>query len=62
MTDLETERLLFRSHWPQEEDAFVAMPMDAKVRRYVGGRAGPREEVARRRVLRREVAPRGLHC
>jgi ribosomal-protein-alanine N-acetyltransferase len=37
MSFLETERLLFRSHEPQDEPAFIAMHSDPEVRRYVGG-------------------------
>ncbi|MGC1620112.1 MAG: GNAT family N-acetyltransferase [Candidatus Acidiferrum sp.] len=45
---LETDRLLFRSHEPQDEDEFVKMHMDSEVRRYVGGRAWPEEEAIHR--------------
>jgi len=45
---LETERLLFRSHEPQDEEEFVKMHTDAEVRRYVGNRAWPVEEALRR--------------
>lgn len=48
MIYLETERLLFRSHEPQDEPEFVNMHTDAEVRRYVGGRAWPIEEAQRR--------------
>jgi ribosomal-protein-alanine N-acetyltransferase len=48
MTFLETERLLFRSHEPQDEEEFVKMHTDYEVRRYVGGRAWPIEEALRR--------------
>jgi ribosomal-protein-alanine N-acetyltransferase len=44
----ETERLLFRSHEPQDEDEFVKMHTDAEVRRFVGNRAWPVEEALRR--------------
>lgn len=37
MIFLETERLLFRSHEPEDEDDFVKMHTDPEVRRYVGG-------------------------
>jgi RimJ/RimL family protein N-acetyltransferase len=48
MIFLETNRLLFRSHEPQDEDEFVKMHTDPEVRRYVGGRAWPLEEAIRR--------------
>jgi [ribosomal protein S5]-alanine N-acetyltransferase len=48
MVYLETERLLFRSHEPQDEPDFVDMHTDPEVRRYVGGRAWPMEEAQRR--------------
>jgi ribosomal-protein-alanine N-acetyltransferase len=44
MIFLETERLLFRSHEPQDEADFVAMHMDPEVRRYMGGQAWPLEK------------------
>jgi RimJ/RimL family protein N-acetyltransferase len=48
MVILETERLVFRSHEPDDEEPFVAMQMDPCVRRFVGG--GPwTEERARAR-------------
>jgi RimJ/RimL family protein N-acetyltransferase len=34
---LETERLVFRSHEPADEERFVAMQTDPRVRRFVGG-------------------------
>jgi [ribosomal protein S5]-alanine N-acetyltransferase len=39
MVFFETERLLFRSHEPQDQDNFVKMHTDPEVRRYVGGQA-----------------------
>jgi [ribosomal protein S5]-alanine N-acetyltransferase len=48
MIYLETERLLFRSHEPQDEAEFVKMHTDPEVRRFVGGRAWPVEEAVRR--------------
>lgn len=48
MIFLETDRLLFRSHEFQDEEAFIAMHTDAETRRYVGGRAWPIEEAMRR--------------
>ncbi|MGC2530766.1 MAG: GNAT family N-acetyltransferase [Candidatus Acidiferrum sp.] len=48
MLFLETDRLLFRSHEPQDEDEFVTMHTDPEVRRYVGGRAWPEEEAIHR--------------
>jgi RimJ/RimL family protein N-acetyltransferase len=44
----ETARLLFRSHQAEDLDAFAAMQGDVEVRRYVGGRAWPREEAMER--------------
>jgi ribosomal-protein-alanine N-acetyltransferase len=44
MPFLETERLLFRSHEPQDEPAFIAMHTDSEVRRYVGGQPWPLEK------------------
>lgn len=41
MIFLETERLLFRTHQPEDEDDFVQMHTDPEVRRYVGGQAWP---------------------
>ena len=40
---LETERLLFRHHEPDDLEAFCAMEQDAEVRRYVGGAPRTRE-------------------
>lgn len=48
MIYLETKRLLFRSHEPQDEPEFVKMHTDPEVRRYVGGRPWPVEEAQRR--------------
>jgi [ribosomal protein S5]-alanine N-acetyltransferase len=48
MVFLETERLLFRSHEPQDEADFVKMHTDPEVRRYVGGQAWPLEKAIRR--------------
>jgi len=48
MIFLETDRLLFRSHEPQDEDDFVKMHTDPEVRRYVGGSAWPLEKALRR--------------
>jgi [ribosomal protein S5]-alanine N-acetyltransferase len=48
MIFLETERLLFRSHRPEDEGDFVAMQMDADVRRYVGGKPWPRDKAVGR--------------
>jgi ribosomal-protein-alanine N-acetyltransferase len=44
MIFLETERLLFRKHEPQDEADFVAMHTDPEVRRYMGGQAWPLEK------------------
>ena len=41
---LETERLLFRTHEPQDEADFIAMHTDPEVRRYMGGQAWPLEK------------------
>ncbi len=48
MIFLETERLLFRSHEPQDEPAFIAMHTDPEVRRYVGGQPWPLEKTQTR--------------
>ncbi|HXW16827.1 MAG TPA: GNAT family N-acetyltransferase [Candidatus Acidoferrales bacterium] len=48
MIFLETDRLLFRSHEPQDEVDFVQMHTDPEVRRYVGGSAWPREKAMHR--------------
>ena len=48
---LETARLVFRSHEPSDEAAFVAMHTDEEVRRYVGGQAWP---LAKARIRFRE--------
>ncbi len=48
MIFLETERLLFRSHEPQDEADFVAMHTDPEVRRYMGGQAWPLEKAQSR--------------
>jgi len=56
MIFLETERLLFRSHEPQDEDDFVKMHTDPEVRRYVGGSAWPLEKALHR--FRREYLGR----
>ena len=39
MIFLETQRLLFRTHEPEDEADFVQMQTDSEVRRYMGGRA-----------------------
>jgi ribosomal-protein-alanine N-acetyltransferase len=44
MIFLETERLLFRTHEPQDEADFIAMHTDSEVRRYMGGQAWPLEK------------------
>lgn len=48
MIILETERLLFRSHEPQDLDAFCATEADPQVRRYVGGAPRTREAAEQR--------------
>jgi len=40
---LETQRLLFRDHEPQDLEPFCAMEADPEVRRYVGGAPRPRQ-------------------
>lgn len=46
---LETPRLLFRSHQPEDEEDFVKMQTDPEVRRYVGGgKAWPHEKAVYR--------------
>ncbi len=54
MVILETERLLFRPHEPDDMEAFCDMEADPEVRRYVGGRPRPRNEAEAR--FRRELA------
>ena len=44
MTFLETARLRFRTHEPEDEQDFIAMQTDPEVRRYVGGHAWPVEK------------------
>jgi [ribosomal protein S5]-alanine N-acetyltransferase len=48
MTFLETNRLLFRTHEPQDQDDFVRMHTDPAVRRYMGGQAWPLEKALHR--------------
>jgi ribosomal-protein-alanine N-acetyltransferase len=45
---METQRLLFRTHEPQDEPDFISMHTDPEVRRYVGGRAWPLEKARAR--------------
>ncbi len=52
---LESERLIFRQHIPEDIDAYRAMEMDPDVRRYVGGRPRTREEAERR--FKNELEP-----
>ena len=40
---LETERLLFREHEAEDMEAYCEMEADPEVRRYVGGKARPRD-------------------
>ena len=56
MIVLETERLLFRDHEPQDLEAFCGMEMDPDVRRFVGGRPRTREDAEQkfRAMLSRE--------
>ncbi len=48
MIFLETNRLLFRTHEPQDEADFIRMHTDPEVRRYVGGKAWPVEKAVAR--------------
>jgi [ribosomal protein S5]-alanine N-acetyltransferase len=48
MIFLESERLLFRTHEPQDEPDFISMQTDPEVRRYVGGSAWPLEKAKTR--------------
>jgi RimJ/RimL family protein N-acetyltransferase len=48
MIFLESERLLFRTHEPQDEPDFISMHMDPELRRYVGGRPWPFEKAKTR--------------
>jgi ribosomal-protein-alanine N-acetyltransferase len=45
---METQRLLFHTHEPQDEPDFISMHTDPEVRRYVGGRAWPLEKARAR--------------
>jgi RimJ/RimL family protein N-acetyltransferase len=48
MEPLESERLIYRPHERGDLEAFVAMEMDAGVRRYVGGEPRTRAEAEKR--------------
>lgn len=48
MIFLETERLLFRPHRPEDEPAFIQMHTDSRVRRYAGGPAWSKEKATQR--------------
>jgi RimJ/RimL family protein N-acetyltransferase len=48
MIILETERLLFRDHEPEDLDPFCAMEADAEGRRYVGGQPRTRADAERK--------------
>ncbi|HKA35860.1 MAG TPA: GNAT family N-acetyltransferase [Thermoanaerobaculia bacterium] len=48
MIVLQTERLLFRSHRPEDLDAFCAIEADPDVRRFVGGQPRTREAAVRK--------------
>ena len=48
MIFLETDRLIFRSHEPHDEPAFVHMQTDSEVRKYVGGEPWPLEKALTR--------------
>jgi RimJ/RimL family protein N-acetyltransferase len=45
---LETDRLLFRRHLPEDQPAFIEMHTNPTVRRYVGGPAWSREKAVDR--------------
>ena len=45
---LETPRLIFRPHAPEDLEAYCAMEADPEVRRYVGGNPRPREQAEAR--------------
>lgn len=47
MIILETDRLLFRDHEPEDLEAYCAMEADPVFRHYCGGTVHPREEVER---------------
>lgn len=55
MIVLETERLLFRDHEPEDLERFCAMEADPEVRRFVGGR--PRTRPAAERKFRDVYLP-----
>lgn len=59
---LETERLLFRHHKPEDIEPYCAMQVDPEVRRYVGGHPRTREEAEERfhRVCRESASPSRL--
>lgn len=48
MIVLETERLRFRSHLPEDLDAFCEIEADPEVRRFVGGKPRTREAAERK--------------
>jgi RimJ/RimL family protein N-acetyltransferase len=48
LTFLDTARLLFRPHQPEDQADFVQMQTDPEVRRYVGGKAWPHEKAVYR--------------
>lgn len=48
MTFLETARLSFRPHQPEDEQAFIEMQTDPEVRRYVGGQPWSKEKAVYR--------------
>jgi ribosomal-protein-alanine N-acetyltransferase len=48
MIFLETSRLLFRTHEPEDEADFIKMHTDPEVRRYVGGSPWPVEKAVHR--------------
>jgi [ribosomal protein S5]-alanine N-acetyltransferase len=61
MVFLETERLLFRSHEPQDEDDFIKMHTDPEVRRYVGGQPWPVEKAIDRFRTQYLGKPKKIH-
>ncbi len=57
MIVLETERLLFRDHRPEDLEQFCLLEADPYVRRFVGGK--PRTREAAERMFRRGLRKRG---
>ena len=61
MIFLETERLLFRSHQPEDETDFIKMHTDPEVRRYVGRQAWPLEKSVHRFRTEYLGQPKGIY-